>query len=415
MGQACRLVLLVASFVFMACAARAESCSCRDTAPACQVFSKTDAVFDGTVVSIRPFAPPRETVVAACGFAFEVGHRYQVFASTGPPPAMPHVSLCSPTQRYGRSDDTARFLSSLDEPPPGGRIYGTVQSPPATGGSAQPDGDPVVTMVKLTGPSFQPPRRSAAGKYEFIGLPAGAYRLEATVPDGYVRERAERRVTIVDSCNCARENFSFSLGGRITGRIADHEGRALVRFTIEAATPDALVNSSYGPMPNSARTDADGFFELRGLVPGRYIVGINLQDLPNKSNRYPRIAYPGPGSEPHVIDVSSTQAVDLSTWQLPAPLAVVRVTGTVVWDDGAPAAGVFIVASDRTDGSTEGKRGVGSATSGSDGRFVLELLDGRLYSFEVRGTDAAFLRTSAPRSLVGTAPADALRIVVSRQ
>ncbi|CAN5857249.1 hypothetical protein BH18ACI5_BH18ACI5_25270 [soil metagenome] len=194
------------------------------------------------------------------------------------------------------------------------------------------------------------------------------------MPDGYSGERTGRRVTIVDPRSCTPENFSFSPGGRITGRLVDHAGRPLVRFTIVAAKPDSQVNSPYGPMPNSTRTDADGFFELRGLAPGRYFVGINLQDLPNRSTPYPRILYPGAGSDPHVMDITSGQTIDLSTWSLSAPLAIVRVTGTGVWDDGAPAAGV-----------------------------------------QVRGTDATFLRTSAPQLLIGTAPSDPLRIVVSRQ
>ncbi|MEO5895813.1 MAG: hypothetical protein ABIS06_08950 [Vicinamibacterales bacterium] len=70
----------------------------------------------------------------------------------------------------------------------------------------------------------------------------------------------------------------------------------------------------------------------------------------------------------------------------------------------------------RTDqGGVQRRRGASSATTGTDGRFVLELLDGRLSSFEVRGTDATFLRTSAPQLLTGTAPSDPLHIVVSRQ
>jgi hypothetical protein len=78
-------------------------------------------------------------------------------------------------------------------------------------------------------------------------------------------------------------------------------------------------------------------------------------------------------------------------------LPIVRVQGVVTRRDGSPVPGVFVGAWDETDNPVERARGAGSATSGSDGRFVLELRKGRIYTFSVRAPQSKSLRISAPR------------------
>jgi len=145
------------------------------------------------------------------------------------------------------------------------------------------------------------------------------------------------------------------------------------------------------------------FFQVAELPPGRYIVGLNLKDLPNKYNPYARTVYPG-GPDPHVIELGLGQAVDLGSWQIPPPLPIVRIEGIITRRDGSPVAGVYVTAWDQTNNPVEIARGAGGATSGKDGRFVLELRRRRVYEFTVRDKRPRFLRTNARPLETGEAP-----------
>ena len=140
----------------------ASACSCMSRGPACQAFWKTDAVFDATVVGIRPlnqaeplpagqvrFADkivtldvrqswkgvepgPLEVTTSgkggSCGFPFKEGGRYLVFAYHGRRDARLEASICSLTQEFNGSGVAADFLRALDAPARGGRIFGTVRT-----------------------------------------------------------------------------------------------------------------------------------------------------------------------------------------------------------------------------------------------------------------------------------------------
>jgi hypothetical protein len=150
MNRAVAVALLLAAVVLVT-ASPATACSRMGPYSACQAFWKTDAVFDGQVVSIE--SAPRDerlagrvvqlpeklvtldarqtkgasvgrvqvltaTTGAACGFNFKVGRRDLVFASDrsiGPP----GVSLCSNTRSFENAADPPEFLNSLSRPATG--------------------------------------------------------------------------------------------------------------------------------------------------------------------------------------------------------------------------------------------------------------------------------------------------------
>lgn len=398
-------------------ASPAQACSCMSSGPACQAYWNTDAVFDATVVRIE--RAPRDEVLgnevvtvskrlvtldirqtwkglesgrlqvvtdadeAACGFEFKEGVRYLVFARQGRSGEL-EVSLCSATREFDGTGDAAEFLASLARSGLGGRVFGTIRYSAARGEAnlAPPTPLPDVT-VTLTGHGRALTAQARGGKYEFSALPTGSYNLSATAPDGYATAGWPGTVVIPDPRACAEHHFSVSPASAISGQIVHHRGHGIRGVRVEIVAANAVLPLEHDS-PISASTDESGYFDVRGLPPGRYLVGLNLLDLPSEYRPYPLTLYPGPAVPVHVIDLTLGQVVDLGRWEIPPPLPVVPIAGTIVWNDGTPAAGVLVNLWDVTGNRRGRARGAGGATTAADGHFAIGGREGRTYSVMAR-------------------------------
>ena len=427
------VVLAFCVLAQLAGAPPADACSCMSSGPACQAFWTTDVVFDGTVTTIEPTSREEtfsgrtfqvsefvvtlqvrqswkgvegETVQvttsgsgASCGFDFKIGGRYMVFASRGGSDSRPRVSLCSSTRAYNGTGEPAAFFASLGGPETGGRVFGTIQSfarsfKPTNSSSRAP----MDLEVRLTGNGRTLTTTAKAGRYEFSGLAAGQYGLSVLVPDGYSTWLPTRPVEIPNPRACFESNFGLAPSGRISGWVVDKSGRGVSKVEVEATADDIELDLPDFFEAASARSDDDGFFELRDLPPGRYIAGINLRDLPSEYRPYARVIFPGGNEPPMTIELALGQNVNLGRWAIPPALSVVKLTGTITWKDGTPAGGVYVSLSDVGRNAASRARGAGGAMSGPDGRFVIDAREGRVYRFVARlgGTGPALI-LSAPQ------------------
>jgi hypothetical protein len=418
---------------------------CFAVGPACQAYWKTDAVFDAVVLDIEslprdpdnpflsdtlvkldvrqswkgaaigPLEVSTASTGAACGYSFKKGGRYLVFArrATG---ARLQVSLCSGTKEWDGTGPAAEFLASLASEARGGRVFGTTRTHARTfGAPPQRIEADTVTTVRIVGIGVE---RSvtARGRYEFADLPAGHYTVTTTMPDGYTTWQPVREVGVPDTHACAEENFDFSPAGGITGRVVGPDGRGLPRIRIEITSYGMQPTPMYGYASADTSPDADGYFTVAGLAPGRYVAAINLKDLPSESNPYPRTFYPE-GSRADVVTLSLGQTIDLGAWQLPPPLVVVPLRGVITWSDGTPAAGLYVFLRDVTGNPVDSARGAGQGIADANGQFVVQVRRSRTYTFGVReggGPQSPWLRITAPRVAIGADPPEPIRIVVER-
>lgn len=425
----------------------AAACSCIVSGPECQAYWKTDAVFDATVLRITPIgrvetiggrevtlgeklvtlqvhrawkgAQPGEIDVVTssgggmCGYDFKEGQRYLVFAHQGRAGGRLGVSSCSLTQPFDGTGRAADFLASLQRPAAGARVFGTVRTWYRTFDYTRPRNEsPTETTVRLIGAGRDVSTKSSGGKYEFAGLPEGSYRVEIEVPAGHRTYGPTREVALPNTRACAEETFSLTAAGRIVGRLLGSDGSVVGEVRVEVTSPEARPDSVRGMPMQSARTDEHGFFELTELPPGRYIVGLNLAGSPNRYNPYLRTVYPGAGLEPQVIALALGQTIDLGTWQIPPPVPFVRVAGIVIRADGTPVADVWVGALDRTGDAENKPRSAGSATSGPDGTFVLQLRQGRTYTFTARPRQGKPFRIKAPQLELQESPRNVIQIVI---
>ena len=337
----------------LAGAPSADACTCISSGPACQAFWTTDVVFDGTVLKIdsisrdetfsdRTFQVTEfvvtlqvrqnwkgvegETVQvttsgsgASCGFDFKMGSRYLVFASSGGSDSRPRVSLCSFTRAYNGTGEPAAFFASLGGLETGGRVFGTIQSFTPSFSSSR---SPMDLEVRLTGNGRTLTTTAKAGRYEFSGLAAGNYGLSVLVPDGYSTWMPTRPVEIPNRRACFESDFGLTPSGRISGWVVDARGRGVSNVEVEATDADIVLDRQNYFQTVSARSDDGGFFELRGLPPGRYIAGLNLQDFPTQYRPYRRTIFPGGNEPPMAIELALGQK--RGSWALGNPAAARR-------------------------------------------------------------------------------------------
>jgi hypothetical protein len=218
----------------------------------------------------------------------------------------------------------------------GGVVSGTVKSS---------DGKPVAgARVSLLARNFfggsgeNSARSDAKGAYRIEGVLPGDFRLHATA-DGYGSEGGEIAVS-----GPITRDFVLPEGIVVSGIVLDAAGRPAAGAEVEASS-----RPSGGGMFTSDRgtTDAEGRFTFKRLGPG---------EITLTAKRGDEVARFGP--EPLAPATKKELTVKLERGA--------RVSGQVVWDDGAPAAGIRINGSTREMGGArvEGR-------SGPDGTFTM--------------------------------------------
>jgi Carboxypeptidase regulatory-like domain len=392
--------------VALACA-RASACGCLGKGTPCEAFGGAEAVFVGTVASVKEGArsqkpggelefTPRlvrftveqsflgpavaETEIATglggfdCGYPFAKGATYLVYAyKTSEKDETLYTSTCSRTTPVARADEDLAYLRGL-----GGPAYGFTVFAKVIRFLSYPGPDRQRPLAPMEGASLSlegagrnaDARSDSQGQYRFAGLRPGEYKLRLQLPDELIAYRPERAVK-AGQRGCASEVFYVGDNGRVSGRITDPEGKPVANLgvVIIDATGTSLEMSGGGA---HAKTDEDGRYSFKGLPAGEYLMGVNVRGLPRVSDAaeqskaqvcnncvqladlaapeeltsaYPRLFYPGvtSASKSAHVYLSPGQELRDVNWTLPPRRAEAFVRGRVVWDDGSAAAGAEVL------------------------------------------------------------------------
>lgn len=224
----------------------AQACSCYSTGPPCQAFWQTDAVFIGavkskTVVTVEIGGETkrmerRVSVIflvdevfrgvlggsdveiltgmggADCGYGFEKGKRYLVYAQESQNKF--HTDVCSRTRLLTEAKPDLMYFQSLPPEGSGASIQVKVvkRSPPTREGAIRE----TIPMqgVRVTaegaGKLFEG-RTSSSGQYEFKHLPPGKYNVKSESSE-ISRNQSETEVTVVDRA-CVAIEFTNNIEG----------------------------------------------------------------------------------------------------------------------------------------------------------------------------------------------------------
>lgn len=271
----------------------------------------------------------------------------------------------------------------------------------------------------------------SSGAFEHEALAAGRYTVSATKA-GYIgTQYGERRllgagtpVEVADGQTVQSINLLMTRGGVVSGRLTDVAGEPLAAVAVQAqrSTYDSNGVRTVRPAGASGISDDLGQFRIYGLPPGDYLVTAGGRNMPLSlaigGTQPPDPSFDALTYYPGTLNPSEAQAVRLGPGEEASlqfgvvATRPVRVAGTVVTPDGAPAAGVGL--SLRT-GTADSVSSRGAGQVGADGTFSISNVPPGSYVLDVRppaGAGAGALGAAFP-IVVGDADVLGLTIVTS--
>jgi hypothetical protein len=141
------------------------------------------------------------------------------------------------------------------------------------------------------------------GNFEFESLPSGSYHFSANTAAGLW---AEEGTVEVSPHSCMWIGFEMEPNGTIAGHITTPDGKSAHYVEVYA-----LTASENGRPFKSAFTDEQGHYEVKGLRPGRYIVGVESDLLAASFSETPMILklyYPGVPTRQRAIEIDLDKA-----------------------------------------------------------------------------------------------------------
>ncbi|HKT87177.1 MAG TPA: carboxypeptidase-like regulatory domain-containing protein [Candidatus Sulfotelmatobacter sp.] len=211
--------------------------------------------------------------------------KYRAFRTDGQPIyasvqfQMPFDGPSKPLSQAQESIAELRHLGHLSD---SGILSGDVRAP-YTGTI---DGVPNHKIVakRLSNGAQYSTITDSSGEFKFDPLPAGIYSVTANTSDGLWAREGKLEV---HSGKCTSIGFELATDGVISGHVGSPDGKP---FTVH---PWVQIVSVDANRFMSAYVDANGYFEARGVEPGRYIVGLGIQSRTGAPSLPSPVYYPG--------------------------------------------------------------------------------------------------------------------------
>src|SRR5262245_44933897 len=272
----------------------------------------------------------------------------------------------------------------------------------------------------------------ATGRFELLNLPAGRWTVTASkggfVSQQYGQRRAFESVDPITLADGQRmtANFTLPRGGVITGRITDEYGDAVTGARVEVLRSQmAQGRRRLTQVSVSSQTDDTGAFRVFGLAPGDYYISARQQPTPFDFGDGPMVLaatfYPGTtnvGDAQRIkVEASSEQSgINFALTSVGA----VRVSGTVLDSNGAPAAATVML---QSASSVDGPFGPGmQGRSQADGTFTIRNVAPGEYTLDVMtgqggrggGGGGASIDVASMPLVVGSEDVSGLTITTSK-
>jgi hypothetical protein len=395
---------LSAAALLLIVSPRVYACTCINPGPPCQAYWNSQAVFSGTALGVtrvkvewegqkmeqRLFRFRVEEVFHGvegkevevltgawsgdCGYDFQIGTKYLVYGGGVKDKPWIGTSVCTRTRPLSEAAEDLSFIRGAANAPAGGEIFGSALRYRVNLETGEWDEAVAIAGARVTATSGE--RRleeltGGDGTYRFRSLPPGKYTLSVTLPPNLSPQK-EQTVEVHDR-GCAQIDYRAVVDGRIAGRLVGARGQSpgIVAVDLLPVEDGKQLRALW------AVTEQDGSFEFKDLPPGRYVLGVNIGDAPDKDLPYKTTYYPSTPElkAANVLKLGEGQHLSGIEFRLPPPLKRRAITGVVVWPDGRPVARGEVSLTEVASGRPAGM----DAKVDAGGRFSIEAFEGVRY------------------------------------
>ena len=363
-----------------------------------------------------------------CGYPFTAGERYLVYAYKSEGDALNSsmsrtvigggsaltaplsANICSRTRRLQSATDDVELIRALNRGKLETRLFGHVNEYARRLGTYEYDIDPVRPMSNLKVKAENGSNRYEAttdqeGAFRISNLKPGRYRLTVVLPEGYGPLYDFDPVSVgvnVRSGTCLEFDFDAQVDGRIGGHVYDADGRPVDDqlqvsiVTLESSTKGIALAES-----RSEYTKNKGWYEFDGLLPGQYLLGVGIADVPAKHTPYPKTYYPNTSdrTQARIFTLEKGQKLKDIDFHLPPKLLDVTVSGLIVDASGKPVVEAKVDVIDQ-ENPKEFVFGYDEAKTDNQGRFTLRLFKGRRYRLHAWKAQDYFAGTGQQSELI---------------
>lgn len=386
----------------------ANACSCFSGGPPCQSFGNTSAVFSGKVESITdvpreysPVAGRKFTVIdkkvtfsiiesfrgvsektievttssqsSACGYPFEVGQEYVVYAYQNKETGKLGTGICTRTRLLAKAEEDLQYFREIAKGPKDISVYGQVFRV-FTRKNDEPYRKPEpLANITVSLSNGEKVTTDEKGNYRFDKLLPQEYTVTPTVPPNlWGGDKPEYKIKLHPN-GCAVVGFAFAANTSLSGRVLDENANPAAEISVQLVPTDQ-VNVFQKDLQMSF-TDKDGRFIFHTIPVGDYYLGVRLFRIADILFPYPRTFYPNTLNlnEAKIISIKEGDVLKDFEIKLGQKLKQRTVSGIAVYPDGTPAANAMISAQETE--YTPAAMGY-AFQARPDGTFSLTIIDG---------------------------------------
>jgi hypothetical protein len=439
-----RLLLIILTMLCVAAFTEpVQACQCREYGtPICAQFWRSDAVFVGQVIDIKPLKKRPDnvytylmvrfmveesfrgvsgpsvsvgTATTMCDTKFKKGKRYLVYASLDDKTNQFFTGMCTGTTLAVDIDDSLKELRKLTQREAEGSISGRIKTNRYQG----------LPGIKIEVISKDETFKTMTNKYgDFsLSLPGpGSFTVRVTVPYAVrLMDNSEDDVTVRFTQSESLSTFEYDvtleksqcsyLELDVYG--TDPRATATVAGSVRTATGQAvdknavsLINGMDTGSDYVELLKTDGSFRFQGVAPGEYHLVLNARN--GFDGPYARTYYPATEDKREAKKIQVTEGATIEDLEMRVGprLSERRVAGTVVWKSGPPPENAHIAV-------YSGDEYVRYVSIDEDGRFNFILYGDFDYSIEARDYIDE-IKGRSQRIKIPEGNSSALKLVIQR-